>query len=795
MEKYLDANLSPKERALDLLSKMTLEEKVNQLTTTMVIAPMPEVEQSVSVDQGIGQLAVMSGKQEPKEHAAMIRSLQDKVLNSSRLRIPAIFHCEALTGPTFPKALTYPTSISLAATFEPELVHEMGEGIRRQMVAVGARQALSPVLDITRDLRWGRLNETYGNDPNLVSQMATAFISGLQGEDHTKGVAATAKHFLGYAVTEGGLNMAKTMLDWRELREVHAKPFEAAIREANLLSVMNSYSEWNGRPICASKQILDDLLRKELGFSGLVVSDYMSIDRLVNNFHVAKDLQDAAIQCLEAGLDVECPLPTAYNKNLVEAVNQELIEEKFIDQSCLRSLELKFKLGLFENPYPEDDAIIEEVFNNERHNIGSLEASRKAMTLTKNTGILPIKNKTAKILVVGPTGNRLRSMWSTYTALGLEEMLMASMESMAGLTSEGDQALDPAAAFTGRVEPEIVEAMIRGRHPQAKTIFEALNEEFPNIEFLPGCDYADPEKTAIEEAVEAAQQAEIVILTVGGKNGYGKYSTSGEGIDNASFGLPGAQEKLLQAIGEVNENLIVIHTDAEPLVSPYAYENAQAILEGWLCCTYAGQAIAETIVGANNPGGRLQQDVPYADGIYTYHYQQNASHYTTLQSLGANAYNDQKQVVARPFGFGLSYTDFEYTNLKSQVSEDPIPVITISVDVTNTGSVKGDEVVQLYGKDMTGSVIRPVRELLGFKRVSLEPSETKSVTFEFKIDILSFVDMNEDWICEAGEYQFFISQNSDDETQGISYELEKTLLIDYKERDFWAKSQDSSKGN
>lgn len=256
-------NLSPQERAMGLLSKMTLEEKVNQLTTMMVPAPMPEVEKTINPTNGIGQYAVMSGKENSTEQAALIRTLQEKTIVSSRLKIPAIFHAEALSGPTFPNALTYPTSISLGATFEPKIVEVMGDCIRRQLRSVGIHQALSPVLDISRDLRWGRINETYGNDPVLVSQMATSFIKGIQGNDPTEGIAATAKHFLGYAVTEGGINMAKNMLEWREIREVHAKPFEAAIRDASLMSVMNSYSEYNGRPMCASKLILNDLLRDD----------------------------------------------------------------------------------------------------------------------------------------------------------------------------------------------------------------------------------------------------------------------------------------------------------------------------------------------------------------------------------------------------------------------------------------------------------------------------------------------------------------------------------------------------
>lgn len=510
----------------------------------------------------------------------------------------------------------------------------------------------------------------------------------------------------------------------------------------------------------------------------------MSIDRLVQNFHVAKDLKHAGAQTLEAGLDIECPMPSAYNENLIAAVNEGIIDEEYVDRSCLRHLELKFKLGLFENPYPQADEVIEKEFENLNDDSGSLEASRKAMTLVKNDGILPLKDECQNILVVGPSGNNLRKMWSSYTALGMQEMMMGSMEAMAGLTSEGQEITS---VFDGFVEPEIVEAMIRQRHPETKTIFESLSSKLKNVTFIEGCDYKDKLSTNFTEVEKLAKEADLVIVTVGGKNGYGSHCTSGEGVDSANFGLPGAQEELLQVVGESNPNFIVVHTSDKPLVSKYAYDNAKAILEGWLCATHAGQAIAETIMGENNPAGRLQQDVPVTDGIYTYYYQQNASHHTTLQRLGTFAYNDVDGVVARPFGYGLSYTDFEYTNIKLDVSDDLIPELSITATITNTGDALGDEVVQLYGKDVIGSIIRPVKELIGFKRITLNPKESKEVTFKFKLDVLSFVDENNKWIIEAGDFKFFIGSSSDDVSNEINYTLENTQEINYKTRDFWAK--------
>lgn len=781
MEKYLDSTLSPEERAADLTERLTLKEKINQLACKMMPISIPGMEEMIPFEDGIGQIAVMSGKNTPVEHAEAVRKIQERVMDSSKYKIPAIIHCEALSGPAFPGGVTYPTSISLGASFDPELVKEMGDFIREQMCAVGVRQALSPVLDVSRDLRWGRINETYGNDPTLVAEMSCAFVEGIQGEDHKEGVAATAKHFLGYSTTEGGVNMAKTAVTWRDLRMNYAKPFEAAIKKSGLLSVMNSYSEWEGRPICASKKILTDLLRDELGFEGLVVSDYMSVERLVQNFHVADSLKDAAAQCLKAGLDVECPNGSSYNENLLAAVEEGVIDEKYVDISCRRSLALKFRLGLFENPFPKEKEEIIQIFANDECKKKSLQAARKAMTLVKNEGILPLTNKKTKIAVIGPCGNSLRKMWSTYTALAFEEMMAGNAGIMAGI-SEGD-----ASSIFGQGDnPALTEPLIRSRYPEAKTIFEALNEKYPDAQFVTGCDYQDPQKKDIEAAVEVAKKADVVILTLGGKNGYGPSATNGEGIDSASMGLPGAQNELLEAVGKANPNFIVVHTDAKPLVSSYAYENAKAILEGWLCVTYAGQAIAETITGENNPGGRLQQDVPYSDGVLSYHYQNNASHYHSLQSLGAGAYNDSKEVTARPFGYGIGYTSFQYKDVKIEVNDSEIPVIKITVTVENSGGCAGDEVVQLYGKDMLSTMVRPYKELLGFKRIHLEAGEEKTVEFIFKADIMAFIDEEDKWLCEKGMYQFYVAKDSDDESCCLEYSLEKDIFIEAGKRDFFA---------
>lgn len=785
MDIYMDASKSTTERVNSLMSQMTLEEKINQIACKLIISPMPMIEETFDVVNGVGQIGIMSGRGSGVEQAQLIRTLQEKVLNSSRFGIPAIFHSEALSGMCFSSSLAYPTSVSLAATFDPDIVKDMGQRIRKQMLSIGVRQALSPVLDIAYDLRWGRLNETYGNDPTLVSSMACGFIEGLQSDDLSKGIAATAKHFVGYSATEGGVNMAKTVVSDREIRELYCKPFEAAITNAELASVMNSYSEINGKPICASEEILNELLREDLGFGGLIVSDYSSIERLVNNFKTAKNMNDAAIQCLRAGLDVELPSGAGYNSNIIDAVNEGRLSEGVIDRACFKSLELKFKLGLFENPYPLSDEEVTVAFNNTENNAKSLEAARKAMTMTKNEGILPLVDKNLKIAVIGPTGNSLRKQWSSYSAVAMDEMLMMSAMSMAGVetdTSEGNTGMK-----VKHENPAMVESLIRQNYPESKTIFEALNEIYPNCQYVQGCHYNDKSNTNLDAAIEMAKSADVVILTVGGKNGWGAHCTIGEAFDSSNISLPGSQELLMKVVGEANPNFIIVHTDARPLVSSYGYENAKAIIEGWLCNNHAGKVIAETISGLNNPGGCLQMDVPIANGVLSYHHQRNASHYRTIQDMGGGAYVDlPDEIISRPFGYGLSYASFELKNASIKVSNQQIPTINISVDVVNTSEIMGDKVIQIYGKDIVASMIRPNKELIGFKRVTLKPGQTKKIVFTFKMDVLSFMNDEHRWICENGDYEFYVGSNSEDEEVCLRYILGDDVFINPNNRTFYA---------
>ena len=783
MFKYQDATLPIRERVADLMSRMSLAEKVRQLGCTMQFGAGTDPAR-MDLAPGIGEVAVMGGPATPGELAAYVKQVQDYVMANSPHGIPALFHCEALSGPMMASANVFPTSISLGATFNPEIVQDMCDRTRKQMLALGIRQALSPVMDTSRDLRWGRVSETYGGDPTLNAAMSCAFVTGLQSDDIRDGVAATAKHFLGYSQTEGGINMARTAVDARDIREVFAKPFEAAIRKAGLKSVMNSYSELDGKPVCASTEIMTDLLRDDLGFEGPVVSDYGSIARLVYVFHTAPDFVDAGIQCLKAGLDVECPSRMGYADGFITAAENGRVAESIIDRSLERVLTLKFELGLFEDPYPRTETLA-TVFDNTENDARSLDAARQTMTLTKNEGILPITDRKTRIAVIGPTGDSLRMMYSCYSYVGSIEMFAGEMPppDMAGFDLS-DAPLMPQVTY---VDMAKTDARVREMYPGAKTIFEALSECYPNATYHLGCDYKLADQVEIDAAVAAAKAADVVILTVGGKNGWGLHCTTGEGIDASDLDLPGAQEALMRAVYDANPNLIIVHTDGRPLVSEWAYAHAAAILEAWLPCTWGGAAIAETICGENVPGGRLPVDVPRTVGhTPVYHYQRHGSGLASLAAGGLNrqGYIDSSASALLPFGFGLSYTTFAYSDFALTVDE--VGKVEARVTVANSGDVAGSEVVQLYGQDLIGSMIRPQQELIGFRRIALAPGEARTVTFRFDLNQLAFIDADGHWVVEEGDFRFFVGGNSADVQAEATLHQPRTMEIDYRRRSFYA---------
>ncbi len=548
-----------RQRAAALLKELSLEEKVRQLGCTMLVSEDTDLT-AKDLSGGIGEIALLDICEEPEALAARLRDVQQYVMEHSPHRIPALFHCEALGGPVVPHTVLYPNSIGLGATFDTALVRDMANTIRTQMRAMGILHALSPVLDVAKDLRWGRVNETYGGDPTLSAAMSCAFVQGLQGDDLSTGVAATAKHFLGYSQTVGGLNLTRTQADARELREVFAKPFEAAIRKAGIRTVMNSYSEWEGRPVCASRKLLTDLLRNELSFDGLVVSDYRSVQRLLDDIlATADDITDAALQCLTAGLDMELPDRLGYADGMTHAFAEGKVDISYLDRAVLRVLTLKFELGLFDEPYPQWQQYHAAAFAPTA--AAEQRATRESIVLTKNEGnTLPLTDRSIKLAVIGPGASSLRLLYGGYTQPSMLEMFQVVQDSSA-MAGVGDKST---AKPVRKYDLAATDREIHKSRPEAKTIFEALQELYPNCTYTQGCDYLDPTQTDFAAALAAAESADAVILCLSGKNGWGRHCDTGEGNDAASLDLPGAQKELARVVLAANPRTIVTHTDGVP---------------------------------------------------------------------------------------------------------------------------------------------------------------------------------------------------------------------------------------
>lgn len=703
-----------RQRAAALLKELSLEEKVRQLGCTMLVSEDTDLT-AKDLSGGIGEIALLDICEEPEALAARLRDVQQYVMEHSPHRIPALFHCEALGGPVVPHTVLYPNSIGLGATFDTALVRDMANTIRTQMRAMGILHALSPVLDVVKDLRWGRVNETYGGDPTLSAAMSCAFVQGLQGDDLSTGVAATAKHFLGYSQTVGGLNLTRTQADARELREVFAKPFEAAIRKAGIRTVMNSYSEWEGRPVCASRKLLTDLLRSELSFDGLVVSDYRSVQRLLDDIlATADDITDAALQCLTAGLDMELPDRLGYADGMTHAFAEGKVDISYLDRAVLRVLTLKFELGLFDEPYPQWQQYHAAAFAPTA--AAEQRATRESIVLTKNEGnTLPLTDRSIKLAVIGPGASSLRLLYGGYTQPSMLEMFQVVQDSSA-MAGVGDKST---AKPVRKYDLAATDREIHKSRPEAKTIFEALQKLYPNCTYTQGCDYLDPTQTDFAAALAAAESADAVILCLSGKNGWGRHCDTGEGNDAASLDLPGAQKELARVVLAANPRTIVTHTDGRPLTSPHIYANAAAILEAFT----PGQSF---VAGSLNPDGYWQSD---------------------FRPL-------------RPFGYGLSYTTFAYEALN--LIMDPDGTAEALVTVHNTGSCDGETVVQLYGRDAIATIVRPELELLGFARITVPQGQRRTVRFRFNLNQMAFPDEYSVWHLEAGRFTISAGPNSAD---------------------------------
>ncbi len=720
----------------DLLAQMTLEEKVAQLGSVGVRDLMEDGKFSLEKAQqilanGIGQITRPAGWSDlpPKEAAALVNEIQRFLVEKTRLRIPAIMHEECLTGLMARGGTTFPQAIGLASTWAPDLIERMTTVIRREMRAVGAHQGLSPVLDVLRDPRWGRTEETYGEDHYLVASMGVAYIRGLQGDDLRQGIVATAKHFAAHGFPEGGRNCAPVHVGPREFREVFLFPFEAAVRVAKVQSIMNAYHDLDGIPCAASRQLLTDILRGEWGFDGIVVSDYAAVHMLKTVHHVAADELEAACLALEAGIDIELPATHCY-AHLVEAVRQGRISETVIDQAVLRVLTVKERLGLFDNPFVDPEAAAQIVHAPE-HRALSLEIARKSIVLLKNEGnLLPLRKDVGTIAVLGPNADAPLHMLGDYTY----------------------------AAHLNLKEPDV---------PITTVLAGVKAKVSPNTKVLyaKGCEVIGGTDEGIPEAVEMAKQADVVVLVVGDRPGlFRNDATSGEGCDRADLRLPGLQETLVRAVLETGKPVVLVLINGRPVALGDLADRIPAIVEAWLPGEEGGTAVADVLFGDVNPGGKLPITVPRSVGQVPLNYNR--------APISHRDYVDLPATPLFPFGHGLSYTQFEYSDLVIEPTQvPPAGTVRISVTVKNVGDREGDEVVQLYVRDPVASRVRPVKELKGFKRITLQPGEAKRVTFHLSMDQLAFYDHAMRLIVEPGTVEVMVGSSSEDIRLKGSFEI------------------------
>jgi beta-glucosidase len=737
-------------RISDLLGEMTLDEKLAQLGACWIYDLQTkgkfDLQKAESkLKPGIGQISRLGGAStfDPILAAKTANAIQRFLVERTRLGIPAIIHEECCSGAMILGGTMYPQMIGLASSFQPELAQEMTATIRKQLRAIGAHQGLAPVLDVARDPRWGRVEETFGEDPTLVGHFGIAYIRGLQGETLSDGIIATGKHFVGHSLSQGGLNCAPVQLGQRELWDVFLAPFQAAIRDAGLASMMNAYPEIDGEVVAASRRILTDILRESLGFEGLVVSDYEAVIMLHTFHKVAFDKTGAAGLALNAGIDVELPVTDCYFDPLKAALESGDINLDLVDASVRRHLQKKFEVGLFEHPYVNEDQVY-EVFETPRQRTEALELARKSMVLLKNDGLLPLKKSIGSIAVIGPNANEGRNQLGDYSYAAVVDRMQKSPPENSSFAE-----FDPIAIINQSVK--VITALDGIR---------AAVSPMTKIHYAKGCDNLGSNRDGFNDAIRAAEQADAVILVLGDRSGLDPSCTTGETRDSVDLRLPGQQEELAQAIISTGKPIAVVLVNGRPLAIPWLDERVNSILEAWLPGEEGGTAIAEILFGDINPGGKLPITFPRHVGQVPIFYNNKPS---GLHSHWYGDYVTEKVSPLYPFGHGLSYTKFDYSDLSINPGRATRgEIVDISFKLTNCGSVSGEEVVQLYIYDEFATTPRPIKELKGYLRLPLQPGETCGVIFHLSVDQLAFYNDDLSLIVEPGAIKIMLGSSSED---------------------------------
>ncbi len=783
METYRDPSAPVAERVEDLLGRMTLEEKVAQLCGNLPFSVVRGGRASrellkKSFPDGLGRITQYStvGIAHPEEIARITNDIQSYFVEETRLGIPVALQSENLCGYPGRGGTLFPSQTNVGATWEPELAEKMSAAIGRESRAVGITSAMSPVIDVSRDPRWGRTYETYGEDPYLVSQMGISYVRGMQG-DHEHGVACIGKHFLGYAETQGGLNCAALRMGDRELYETFATPFEAAMKEADLSSVMANYGEIDGLCVCANPKISKTLLRDTMGFKGQLTSDGAGIMRMWNFYHIAKSHAEAGLIAKRAGVDTEIPVGAGF-AYLPEYVRAGKLSEEEIDASVRRILTIKFAYGLFEHPYAETEAVSTSMGGKRAQELSS-RIAHDSLVLLKNDGILPLRRQ-KKLAVIGPHAQSLRYPVSGYTYPAYIEMMDSMREGVAGAGSFGGMADEEAKAKkSGNVFATLADCLSEEdlaslpsmeetlRSMGATTLAEELAKDF-DVTAVQGCTIKGEDASGIAEAIAAAEEADAAVLALGGNCGWFDV-TGGEGKDRSTLELPGVQEQLLEAVTATGKPVIVVLYGPGIFSVSWAERHVAAILQAWMPGQHAARAVADVLLGRTNPGGKLPVTIPRRVGqVPMYYNHKTGSGYAdgadgTASNIFSGGYVDCPNSPLFPFGFGLSYTSFRLEEL--EIAESRVPctgTIHVGVMVSNTGSLAGDEVVQLYTHFLDAHVTRPNKQLSGFRRVHLEAGESRHISFDLDAAQLGYYNEDMVFSVEPGRLDIMVGTSSAD---------------------------------
>ena len=754
---YQNPNLSIDIRLADLLSRMTLEEKVGQLLCPLgwemyeihgsEVYPSGKFKQLIK-ERNAGMLwatyradpwtkKTLANGLNPELSAKAGNALQKYVMENTRLGIPMFLAEEAPHGHMAIGATVFPTGIGMAATWSPELVKEVGQVIAKEIRSQGGHISYGPVLDLTRDPRWSRVEETFGEDPVLSGILGASMVDGLGGGNLSQKYAtiATLKHFLAYAVPEGGQNGNYASVGIRDLHQNFLPPFRKAI-DAGALSVMTSYNSIDGIPCTSNHYLLTQLLRNEWKFRGFVVSDLYSIEGIHESHFVASTKENAAIQSVTAGVDVDLG-GDAYT-NLCHAVQSGQMDKAVIDTAVCRVLRMKFEMGLFEHPYV-DPKIAAKTVRRKEHIELARKIAQSSITLLKNeNSILPLSKTINKVAVIGPNADNRYNMLGDYTA------------------------------------PQ--------EDSNVKTVLDGILTKLSpsRVEYVRGCAIRDTTVNEIEQAIEAARRSEVVIVVVGGssardfKTSYKETGAAvaeegsvsdmecGEGFDRASLSLLGRQQELLESLQKTGKPLIVVYIEGRPLEKNWASEYADALLTAYYPGQEGGNAIADVLFGDYNPSGRLPISVPRSVGQIPVYYNKKAPRN-----------HDYVEVSSSPlysFGYGMSYTTFEYSDL--QVVQKSARCFEVSFKVKNTGKYDGEEVSQLYMRDEYASVVQPMKQLKHFERFHLKKGEEKKVTFVLTEEDFFLVNYTLKKVVESGTFQVMIGSSSDD------IRLEKSISVE-----------------